>query len=111
MAEFVEVFRAAKRMCKRYDCAMCPLSENGFECMIKPGDEIEPDEVERIVMDWAKEYPEPQYPTWEEWLVKNGILHYNYVGGTGKYIYTMEDAGRAQIPADIAEKLGIEPKE
>lgn len=28
-------------------------------------------EIERVVMRWAAEHPEPQYPTWEEWQKTN----------------------------------------
>ena len=45
-------------------------------------------------MEWAEAHPEPEYPTWVEW--------FNSMGGV--------DCGEP-IPADIAEKLGIKPKE
>ena len=106
MAEFVEVFKATKRMCKHSNCAVCPLSENGFECMAERWSEMEPDKFERIVMDWAKEHPEPVYPTWLEWMVSEGIMELSQIG-IGK---TLPKADKP-IPADIAEKLGLEPKD
>jgi len=59
--------------------------------------------VEKIVMAWAAEHPEPVYPTWEEWLSDKYNLAYN-----DDFRLAMS---REYIPADIAEKLGIEPKE
>ena len=57
-------------------------------------------------MKWAAEHPELVYPTWFEWLsdmgliVKNGDAYeFHFIRAT-KY-----------IPADIAQKLGIKPKE
>ena len=55
-------------------------------------------ELERLVMEWAAEHPEPVYPTWAEYLmhVYQDVSYARILGET--------------IPADIAEKLGIEPK-
>lgn len=54
-------------------------------------------------MAWAAEHPEPVYPTWIDVLILYGVTDetgYNYL-----------DSAYNHIPADIAEKLGIEPKE
>ena len=56
------------------------------------------DRLEKSVMEWANEFPEPVYPTWYEFL-------------TSRYHKAWEAIGRDSSPADIAEKLGIEPKE
>jgi hypothetical protein len=69
--------------------------------------------VEAAVMRWAAEHPEPVYPTWGEWLVAQDIItEYGRIecGGSGVCgVFT--DKGGQPIPADIAQKLGIEPKE
>lgn len=53
------------------------------------------------------------YPTWAEWLVAQDIItEYGRIecGGSGTCgIFT--DKGENPIPADIAQKLGIEPIE
>ena len=49
-------------------------------------------------MEWAEEHPEPVYPTWGTWLSE-------------KYDYDLREIMYTPILADIAEKLGIEPKE
>lgn len=64
---------------------------------------IDPEFVEREVMSWAAEHPEPVYPTWMEWFRQTGV-----VPCTQKYFH---DWLLTPIPADIAQKLGIEPKE
>jgi hypothetical protein len=66
-------------------------------------------------MSWAAEHPEPVYPTWCEWLVDKGVVNVarmpvDYSGGI---VTEIKPSGKMyeHIPADIAEKLGIEPKE
>ena len=103
MAEFRDVMKQFKRMCRRdtrdtQDCPMyCGPSCNIGHCRWIAFER--PDEFERVVMDWAAKHPEPEYPTWQAWLAE--------VSGQ------MVDADllKSPIPADIAQKLGIEPKE
>lgn len=78
-------------------------------------------EAETIITTWAAEHPEPVYPTWREWLIKLGIVSFETdfralldtrpttLANTVK-AYINEE-GSKPIPADIAQKLGIEPKE
>ena len=98
MAEFGEVFTQMKCMCKANNecCAMCDLSG---KC---PANEIvenyDAGEIEKIVMQWAAEHPGPVYMTW------------------GEYLHTLHNEPSSRelskpIPTDIAQKLGIEPKE
>ena len=63
-------------------------------------------QLEEIVMQWAAEHPEPVYPTWYEYVwsqlaKKEPISDHD--------LATWMENNR--IPADIAQKLGIEPKE
>lgn len=65
--------------------------------------------VEEIVMSWAAAHPEPVYPTWGEWL-----MQFDVMGRTCQDMpnpYFAKDKAASPIPADIAQKLGIEPKE
>ena len=112
MAEFVQMMKSWKRMCNTMStCDECPLFD--ISCWGVQPDQLDDDfeEREKIIEKWNKEHPQPQFPTWEEWLVEQGILQSYYVGGTGKYVYTMSDFGCSPIQDDIAEKLGIQPKE
>ena len=65
-------------------------------------------------MQWAAEHPEPVYPTWGEWFVERGDLTENWQELKvenkygGKCVIGMF---YQPIPTDIAQKLGIEPKE
>ena len=94
MSEFQEVVKQAKRMCAAHvACYKCPLKDHTAMCAVNKNlsciaSMCDVSELERIVMDWAEEHPEPRYPTWREWLRLE-----------------MEE----RIPADIAEKLGIKP--
>ena len=92
MAEFVDVLRQFDRMCKaNAGCFNCPLHKpDGVsdECSI--GAFVNDSErIEREVMKWAAENPEPVYPTW------------------GEYLHTLHNEPSSRelsklIPADIA---------
>lgn len=50
------------------------------------------------------------YPTWGEWLIQQGVLK---AGTTTMYGITWQPVGDnlfEPIPADLAQKLGLEPK-
>lgn len=130
MAEFQEVMKQARRMCKEYGptCEDCALySEDG--CLFQ--DYKTPDnknlnflaDAEKIVMNWAAKNPEPRYLTWEEWQKKNfptahDVMHpcafmkreeAEKVRGIECGRTSCNVCARSPIPADIAEKLGIKP--
>lgn len=66
--------------------------------------------IEKNVMRWAAEHPEPVYPTWWDYLCMIGIIP-DPLGDKTLGEVTVERLMRINISADIAEKLGIEPKE
>ena len=100
MAEFSEVMTQYKRMCDSNSCIGCPMEGN---CGLQDA-KLFPDVFEKCVMEWANAHPEPVYPTWYEWLKEQGILYQADPA-------TINDKGNEPIPADIAKKLGIKPKE
>lgn len=106
MAEFSEVMHNIQRRCK-----LCGQGER-IGCTIRgaicanisnmPHD-ADWNALEKEVMSWAAEHPEPVYPTWHDflfdlWPCDEGISFHEFITNT-------------PIPADIAQKLGIEPKE
>nr|DAP72246.1 MAG TPA: hypothetical protein [Caudoviricetes sp.] len=121
MAEFVDVMRQAKRMCAAHGgmCKIrnCPMV-NGEACRFAADqDNVDYNEVERIIMDWAAEHPAPRYPTWREWQNSTFPNRHRDVSPC-----EFDDARRFNcalmkcdecmdepIPADIAAKLGIKP--
>lgn len=124
MAEFQEVARHWKRMCSRYwtitSCHGCPIAEHEGAYEACSAYETDVVKMEELVMDWAAEHREPVYPTWEEWLLDNGVFEPDNVLINGKCRFYMEGKPVLniptkkiydRIPADIAEKLGLEPKE
>lgn len=111
MAEFSEVAKNWIRLCKyqskKHDgigiCIDCPLNDNDNNvncfCNVDP-DVIVPEDIpkiEKIVMNWAKEHPEPRKPTWLELLVSLGV--YN---GIRADLY--KELGKT-VPDDILEAL------
>lgn len=123
MSEFTDVMRQAKRMCESFSdghCSECPIGNaNALECGITVTSEMDCEEVERRVMQWAKEHPDPVYPTWREW--QHSMFPYAYApirpcefGSRNRFKCdgkACSECMEQQIPADIAEKLGIKPKE
>ena len=121
MAEFTDVMEQAKRMCKAFSdghCSECPIGNaNVLECGITVTSGMDCEEVERRVMQWAAEHPEPVYPTWDEW--QKSMFHdaagyimpchfesKDRLGCLGKICI---ECRNEPISADIAEKLGIKP--
>ena len=112
MAEYNDVIKQFKRMCRYYNNRAtqndCPLYCKGHGCNISHCRLLAFDDkkFQNVVMAWAAEHPEPIYPTWREWLLANRII----VDADSDYAAGLL-MRRKRIPADIAEKLGIEPKE
>lgn len=126
MAEFVEVMKQARRMCNEMDeCEVCPLYDGFSECcLLSDGSLCHMDSdfarYEADIMKWAAENPEVRYPTWREWQrehFRDAAIMMRpcvYISYTDAHCRDYEDCGdcvNQPIPADIAEKLGIKPKE
>lgn len=115
MSDFVQTMKDWRRMCNTMDtlygdkcCDVCSL---GGCCAVYEQDGTEDyAEIERKVMEWAKENPEPVYPTWWKYLCMIGVIPDELGDKTlGEMIvYSLMNT---PIYADIAQKLGIEPKE
>lgn len=124
MAEFMEVMRQARRLCAAHggmcNYRNCPL-DNGKECRLNIDlDGEDYNELECIIMDWAKENPEIVYPSWKEWhrnMFPNSdtsILPCWFMPRNPVMCNTLENCEGCRnrpIPAEIAKKLGIKPKE
>ena len=130
MADFVQTMKDWRRMCKAYTtdndscCEGCPVvdfHEHGCGAIFEMEDSTDWKRYADTIKAWAAEHPEPVYPTWREWLIKLGIVSFDMdfralldtrpttLANTVK-AYINEE-GSKPIPADIAQKLGIEPKE
>ena len=122
MAEFTGVMRQTRRMCEAFrdgHCSDCPIGDaKALECGITVTSEMDCEEVERRVMQWAAEHPEPVYPSWAEWHER---MFPDAASGFRPCIFgamrrfdcdardCCDDCAKQPIPADIAEKLGIKP--
>ena len=123
MAEFTEVMRQAKRMCDATvseRCHECTLWRPETESCSLYGDDdgVDYADMERRVMTWAAEHPEPRYPTWREWQNKmfdgwefdiNPCIFASHSRFNCKEVRTCWECANKPIPADIVEKLGIKP--
>ena len=112
MAEFREVIKQFNRMCDFYQskrsCPMgCPMNGLNVSQCRKQITEAYID-AERIIMGWTAEHPEPVYPTWYEWLANMGVVPIKLPPNQAA---TVTIGLLQKIPAEIAQKLGIEPKE
>lgn len=126
MAEFVQTMKDWRRMCQHNTkmfgnnrCNMCSLVR--CEAIYEDYGGMNYADVENKVNAWAAEHQEPVYPTWEEWLQNVGVMESSegllrrvkgqlYIDGipahavpTAKVLQPMN--------ADIAQKLGLKPKE
>lgn len=123
MSEFTEVMRQAKRLCAAHYsmCSMrnCPLG-GGEACRLNVDlDGEDYNELERIIMDWAAEHPEPVYPNWEEgWrqlFPDSKFAPYPDCFGLKYRVdecvsgLTCTACKARPMPVEVAEKLGIKP--
>lgn len=128
MAQFTEIVKQAHRMCETYgphdnDCTtLCPLGRANNPAGMKLCEYIgltdleSAKEIEKRVLKWAAEHPEPVYPSWNEaWKsLFPDARNVPCPGGCFGIYHCSErcaDCYENPIPAEIAEKLGIKPKE
>lgn len=122
MAEFTEVMMQAHRMCAMQKrCEECP----GWDvkesfCRISCVALSDFCVLEQNVLTWAAEHPEPVYPSWvEAWeQLIPGAVDYLCPAHFGEKYRNKQCSKtacrvckREPMPAEIAEKLGIKPKE
>lgn len=126
MSEFKEIMQQADRLCKSTDnCVGCPLEVSDevcyFDIISDAYIEKNYDDFETRVRNWVKEHPAPLYPTWGEWFhntfPKGNIGCFSPCAFYDDCDSCKHDGGcndlyfDKPIPADIAEKLGIKPRE
>lgn len=123
MAEFVEVMKMARRMCKNVDaCDDCPIydSLSGYCKLSRPLFSSDSDfaKCEAAIMEWGAENPELRYPTWREWqrdhfpdaaIMMRPCVYISYTDARCRDYKDCGDCQSQPIPADVAKKLGIQP--
>lgn len=120
MAEFVEVMRKIRELCnERTGCTGCIMADGSAEwcgvrlCVPRLSEE----EIERRVAQWEA----AKYPTWYEFQVVRFPNHTRWIcpmsfgvtcpnNGVGS-VKECTECRNNHIPAKIAEKLGIRPRE
>ena len=104
-SSFVQVMKDWRRMCADIRCHNCSFYDfcDGVPC-------VDPYIAQETITKWAAEHPAPVYPTWGEWL-KNNVQSITVLRGFPDPDDVYDIILHSPIPADIAQKLGIEPKE
>ena len=106
MAQFQEVMRQLNRLCSHFqNCNEngCPMFDECGNIGAHCSDPKHTYRIEKTVMSWAAEHPEPVYPTWVDWFREMGVIPSEQ---KCFHIWLLDT-----IPADIAQKLGVKPKE
>lgn len=118
MSDFVQTMKDWRRMCMAMEklspddaCCGCPLEGYGCPAIYEEdSNHVDYADVEKNVTAWAAKHPEPVYPTWAEWLKTFGVVE--VTKNKDKSITVMMKPELLNpIPDDIAQKLGLEPKE
>lgn len=140
MAEFQEVMTQANRMCFAFsECNKCPLlSKNTHECRLRVlvtmffssacCSEIE--NLENIIVEWAKKNPAPRYPTYREHVLKAfPTLNPMYIfgrclcdlygsdarpsrcDGVGHHDISCQSCWNREMAAKVAKEVGAEKKQ
>jgi len=103
MAEFKEVMKQYKRMCKSYPgCVDCPLVELGWDC--QPDALIEEEDFdiwETTVMDWARNHPEPKPITIRD------LLSYIARHIDSNTCFSVDALLDKEIPEELVEKFNL----
>jgi hypothetical protein len=124
-----------RRMCAVYStddddcCKGCPMldldfDEHGCDAIFSDWSKAADwKKVEDTINEWAAEHPEPVYPTWSEWLYSVGVFEDKPIpmpmlssnGDTEDCNIVCHNIATSKadepIPSDIAQKLGLQPKE
>lgn len=97
MAQFTEITKIIARMPEDMATEFCAR-------IVK-----DPEGVEHDALAWAKDNPEPSYPTWGEWLCEVGVSRVSSYEDD-KIVYSRTRKFYEQMDAETAKRLGIEPK-
>lgn len=108
---FEETMREWRRMCDteaakdEVNCGECPFHAHDGMCgYIFDLDPTKFEEMAGSIKHWSDTHPKVQYPTWGDWFLKRG-----QVAVTSNGYCHWGDLLNTPIPAEIAEKLGVDP--
>ena len=108
---FEETMREWRRMCDtetkegEASCGECPFEDRDGMCgYIFDLDPTKFEEMAGLIKHWSDTHPKVQYPTWGDWFLKRG-----QVAVTSNGYCHWGDLLNTPIPAEIAEKLGVDP--
>lgn len=116
--DFAVMMKEWRRMCDyytdRYDdnaCEHCELYNkmSGCDAVFSPfWAKTNWNEFGDTVTEWAEAHKKPVYPTWYEWLETILDPEITKYQDDDTFLYALQND---RIPANIAQKLGLKPKE
>ena len=109
MAEFQYVIQQFDRMCNTCaGCIGCPLRDpDGISDKCSIGEfVVDPSRIEQIVIQWAKDHPEPKPISWGQYLCDIGLI-----GDCVCFDEVVNRLFNNYIPEETVEKLGLRDKE
>ena len=127
MSEFSILMSNWRRMCDAYEkkygdrcCEVCPLNVvsicGGCDAIYSDFGKIADwEKLEKCIVEWVACNPEPQYPTWVDWLESMDLISKPYgwdkitPNADGRLVCTTTEKAKEPMPEDIAQKLGLKP--
>ena len=115
-----DITMQTNRMCRQYNNCDdgCPLQDCREVCWTLRRDNEITKAIAKVVQ-WAKENPEPEYPSWYDWQRETFPGQKRYIcpmsfgvdcpAGAVTSTKKCTECRNQHIPADIAEKLSIKP--
>lgn len=113
-----EKFAIAEKICDKYTCESCPFELDG--ACSKAMDEVPRfrQHYDTVIDVWMKiNHQKKRYPTWNEWYHENfsdakNALSFcpNIFWPECRFDGKCQECLNSEIPAKIAEKLGIKPR-
>ena len=111
---FVQTMKDWRRMCKAYTtddescCEGCPVvdyHEHGCGAVFEMEDDTDWQRYEETIAAWAEEHPEPEFPTWYDYLCNIGVLN-----GCATASEVLAALTELHVAPAIAERLDLSPE-
>lgn len=109
---FNGTFWTCDENCSLYDYTVCSKPQEKYPVPLEMTQELA-DEIAQTIMIWAKENPEPVYPTFAEWLNSIGVAISDRPFPSPNIpvpVLQVNEKMFEPIPEKLAKKLELKPK-